>query len=204
PVGAQVAALLAATEKEIQGDGVQQQARQPASADQAEGADQPQGEQAAALAPLLPAAAHGAATSPEASSVSPRSTRKRQRGAAPSSSTRAASPGSSGATNFTCGRRSGPSGPCAASMAASTWSRTTTPGTIGRPGKCPGRQGWDGATVNCMEAGRISGPAVEEAHHRGMRGVGQGLARGGALRGPGRGQGRAEAHADGAGADPEA
>src|SRR5690606_11414915 len=133
-VGARIAPLFAAAEQEVRRDRVQQQPRQPAAGAQADPAQQPHREPAAPLAALLPAV-HASATSPEATSVASRSTRKRQRGAAPVSSTRATSPGSSGLANFTCGMRNGPGGPCTASIAASTWSRITTPGTSGRPGK---------------------------------------------------------------------
>ena len=63
------------------------------------------------------------------------------RGPSPSSVTEAVWPGNNGCTNFTCGKRAGARAPCTASTACSTWSSTTTPGTTGRPGKCPGREG---------------------------------------------------------------
>src|SRR5690606_7724235 len=140
-------ALRSADEQEVQRDRIQQHARARATAVTGDVADQPDGEPAATLGPLLPVRAHAvvpvsATTSPVASTSSPRSTRKRQRGAPPSSSTRATSPGSSGCRNFTCGnRRPAGSAPSRASIASMTRSSTTTPGTSGRPGKCPGRLG---------------------------------------------------------------
>src|SRR5690606_23384797 len=62
--------------------------------------------------------------------------------------------------------------PVRAWIASSTCSSTTTPGTSGCPGKCPGRQGWSWGMVNCMQEGttapgqRIRGSAHHVAPHR--------------------------------------
>src|SRR5690606_37935293 len=143
--------LGTAPEQEVQGDRIQQQARERTSAVARDRAQQPQGQAAAAFGPLLPVHAHGvasaaAATSPLATTRSPCSTRKRQRAAGAaasgSSSIRAGSPGSSGWTNLACGIARAGSGPASRSIASSTRSSTTTPGTTGWPGKWPGRAGW--------------------------------------------------------------
>src|SRR5690606_13382785 len=159
--GARVAALIGAAQQEVAGDRVQAQPRQRAPAVTADAPDQPDRKPATAFAPLLPAAVHAATPSPLASNWPSPSTPKRQRGAgAPgpgeaisSIAIRAACPGSSGRRNFTCGKRSAPSGPCAASIASSTRSTITIPGTIGRPGKCPGRAGWSSPITNPLMPG---------------------------------------------------
>src|SRR5581483_5401408 len=146
----------AAGSKEEPGDRPQQQARQAAPEMAADPGDQPEPERRAALGLGLPAALlariHALAPNsicPWAATPAAVAQLNRSPPAARAvKETRTASPGRTGRVNFTILiSRSGPSSGRSSRSTAQLSSSRTTAGTIGSPGKCPGRQGWPAGTV---------------------------------------------------------
>ena len=140
-----------ATEVEVRRERIQQRARHGPAQAQADGTDQPQRKAAPALAAFAPMRTHGASSSvPVAINSCLRAMENFAPAALRSMRNSTSSPGRSGRRNFTCGNPT-TSMSNARRVDAATRSRSTTPGTTGAPGKCPGSAGCDAAMWKCSQ-----------------------------------------------------